>query len=224
MLEVSNIAVEIGSTSILRGLGLNVPGGSIVGLVGRNGAGKTTTLRTIMGLVPLSGGDIHLGGQSIAPLPAHERTRLGIGYLPEDRRLIAALTVEDNLMLPAQAVRLEYAQEKLETIYGLLPEVRKTASFRALNLSGGQQKLVALGRSFVTGTRLLLLDEPFEGVSTALSRRLAEAIRTYQEKVPDLAVLVAESDLKRAAMLTDRAYVIERGEVIEETLIGKVEL
>jgi len=224
MLEVSDISVTISSLRILRGLSLTVPTGRIVGLVGRNGAGKTTTLRSMVGLAPTVAGTIRLDDDTITGLPPHKRARLGIGYLPEDRRLIPALTVEENLLIPARATGLTDAEERLASIYELMPEVHKNASFRALNLSGGQQKLVALARSMMTGTRLMLLDEPFEGVSTALSRRLAETIRDYQERVEGLSVLVAESDLKRAAMLTDRAYVIERGEVIKETEIAEVRL
>ena len=217
MLHVANITVKISAYTILRGLTLEVPTGSIVALVGRNGAGKTTTMRSIMGLVSLTDGKISLNGHNLGPLPPHHRARLGIGYLPEDRRLINTLTVEENLLIPAQAVGLPAAEARLATIYGLLPEVRVVSNRKAMQLSGGQQKLVALARSFVNGKKLLLLDEPFEGISAALSRKLAEVIREYQKADKGLCVLVAESDLKRAAMLTDRVYVIERGEVVEES-------
>ncbi len=220
MLRVGKITVNISSYSILRGLTLEVPTGSVVALVGRNGAGKTTTMRSIMGLVPVSEGEINLDDQNLGLLPAHLRAKLGIGYLPEDRRLINALTVEDNLLIPAQAVGLPAAEARLKTIYDLLPDVKVLANRKAVQLSGGQQKLVALARSFMNGKKLLLLDEPFEGIPTALSQKLAQAIREFQEAEGGLSVLVAESDLKRAAMLTDRAYVIERGEVVEESSIG----
>ncbi|NIR31494.1 MAG: ATP-binding cassette domain-containing protein [Gammaproteobacteria bacterium] len=217
MLKVDAITVLMGTLNILRGLSLEVDAGAIVGLVGRNGAGKTTTLRSIMGLVPVTQGDVTLDGRSLLRLPAHERAALGIGYLPEDRRLVGTLSVEENLRVPAEALKLGAPRERLETIYGYLPELKEIASRKAVQLSGGQQKLVALGRSFVHGRRALLLDEPFEGISTAFSRRLAQVIKDYQATEPKLSVLVAESDFKRVAMLTDRAYVIERGEVIEET-------
>jgi len=222
MLRVGKITVNISSYSILRGLTLEVRTGRIVALVGRNGAGKTTTMRSIMGLVPLSEGKINLDDQNLGLLPTHLRAKLGIGYLPEDRRLINALTVEDNLLIPAQAVGLPAAEARLKTIYDLLPDVKVLANRKAVQLSGGQQKLVALARSFMNGKKLLLLDEPFEGISTALSRQLAQVIHEFQEAEEGLSVLVAESDLKRAAMLTDRAYVIERGEVVEESSISQV--
>lgn len=215
MLKVEDVTVKISAYTILRGLTIEVPTGSIVALVGRNGAGKTTTLRTIMGLVSMTKGRIQLEDQNLGPIPPHERAKLGIGYLPEDRRLISGLTVEENLLIPSQAVGLPQAELRLETIYQLLPEVKAVAGRKAVDLSGGQQKMVALGRSFVNAKKLLLLDEPFEGVSVALCRKLAEVIHRFQKAEDGLSVLVAESDLKRAAMLTEKTYVIERGEVVE---------
>lgn len=219
MLELENLTVLLDRLTILRGLNLRVPTGTTVGLVGRNGAGKTTTLRSIVGLAPASGGDIRLDGERIERMPPHRRARLGIGYLPEDRRLIGALSVEENLRVPAEALDIEAPAARIGQVYEWLPELKELASRKALQLSGGQQKLAALGRSFVYGTRVLLLDEPFEGVSTALSRRLANVIRQYQETQPGLSILVAESDFKRAAMLSERAYIIERGEIAEETAV-----
>jgi len=147
------------------------------------------------------------------------RARLGIGYLPEDRRLVGSLSVRDNLLIPAQASGVPNHDERLNRIFDLLPELREWSARKASTLSGGQQKMVALARAFVNGRKLLLLDEPFEGVSTALSRRLAQTIRDFQQAEHGVAVLVAESDLKRAAMLARRAFVIERGEVIEEAAL-----
>jgi len=220
MLSVENITVKISAYTILRALTIEVPTASIVALVGRNGAGKTTTMRTIMGLVSMTEGKIRLDNHDLRPIPPHDRAKLGIGYLPEDRRLISGLTVEENLMIPAQAGGLLAGESRLKTIYGLLPEVKAVAGRKAMELSGGQQKMVALGRSFVNAKRLLLLDEPFEGVSMALCRKLAEVIHEFQKAEQELSVLVAESDLKRAGMLSDKTYVIERGEVVEANSIG----
>jgi branched-chain amino acid transport system ATP-binding protein len=216
VLTVDRITVTISAITILRDLSLSVGTGEIAGLVGRNGAGKTTTLRSIMGLASLKSGRLELDGADLAPLGAHERARLGVGYLPEDRRLVGPLSVRDNLLVPAQINAASGGEDRLKKVYDLLPELGPLADRKAATLSGGQQKLVALARSFVNGRKLLLLDEPFEGVSTAWSRRLAQAIRAYQESEKGVGVLVAESDHKRAAMLTSRAFVIERGEVIDE--------
>lgn len=220
MFKAENVTVKISAYTILRGLTIEVPSGSIVALVGRNGAGKTTTLRAIMGLISTAQGTMRLDDHDFCSLPAHERAKLGIGYLPEDRRLISGLTVEENLMIPFQALGFASREPRLGTIYRLIPEVKAVANRRAVELSGGQQKMVALGRSFVNARRLLLLDEPFEGLSVALSRKLAEVIHRFQEAEEGLSVLVAESDSKRAAMLTERTYVIERGEVVERNSVG----
>jgi branched-chain amino acid transport system ATP-binding protein len=219
MLRLDGITVTISAITILRNLSLAVAPGATVGLVGRNGAGKTTTLRSIMGLNRPSAGRIELDGHRLDQMSAHARARLGIGYLPEDRRLVGPLSVHNNLLIPAQASGAAGFDERLRRIFDLLPELLELRARKAVTLSGGQQKLVALARSFVNGRKLLLLDEPFEGVSTALSRRLAQVIREFQAADSGIAVLVAESDLKRASMLTNRAFVIERGEVIEDVTL-----
>ena len=219
MLRVEGITVAISAVTILRGLSLAVEAGAIVGLVGRNGAGKTTTLRSIMGLTHLSSGRIDLDGNKLDGMSSYMRARLGIGYLPEDRRLVGVLSVRDNLLIPAQASGVPNYDERLRRIFDLMPELKEWSAREAITLSGGQQKMVALARAFVNGRKLLLLDEPFEGISTALSRRLAQTIRDFQLAQHGVTVLVAESDLKRAAMLTRRAFVIERGEVSGDTVL-----
>ena len=219
MLRIEGITVKISAVTILRGLSLAVETGATVGLVGRNGAGKTTTLRSIMGLTHLSSGRIDLDGNNLDGMSSYMRARLGIGYLPEDRRLVGALSVRDNLLVPVQASGVPNYEERLHWVFDLMPELREWSARKAITLSGGQQKMVALARAFVNGRKLLLLDEPFEGISTALWRRLAKTIQDFQHAQHGVTVLVAESDLKRAAMLTRRAFVIERGEVIEEAVL-----
>ena len=216
MLQVDRATVRISGFTVLRALSLEVASGSIVGLIGRNGAGKTTTLRTIMGLLPLEAGDVRLDGRSLRSLPAHERAAQGIGYMPEDRRLIAALTAEENVLVPTWARRIPNTPERLATIYRLMPEVRDLAGRHGSQLSGGQQKLVALARCFMSGSRVLLLDEPFEGVAPALSHRLVTAVKELAAAEQGLAVLVCESEFKWARLLASRIYVIERGEAHEE--------
>ena len=216
MLRVEGLTMAMSAVTILRGLSLAVERDRIVALVGRNGAGKTTTLRSIMGLTRPSSGRIDLDGTMLDGMSSYMRARLGIGYLPEDRRLVGPLSVRDNLLLPAQAGGAPNCEQRLGGILDLVPELREWGSRRAITLSGGQQKMVALARAFVNGRKLLLLDEPFEGIATALSHRLARTVQDFQRTQPGVAVLVAESDLKRAAMLTSRAFVIERGEVIEQ--------
>ena len=209
MLKIEAIHVSIQSVLALRGLSLTVADGTMVGLVGRNGAGKSTLMRTVMGHLKPSQGRITLDGQDLATLPRHARAALGIGYMPEDRGLVPELTVEENILLPVWTSRTLVAKERLSFVYGVMPELEAFAQRRALLLSGGQQKLAALGRALAVGTKLLLLDEPFEGLAPALSKRLAEVIGGLRGR--GLAVLLSQSDLNHSRSLLDREVVIERG-------------
>jgi len=209
LLQIEGLRVKLQSVEVLRGVSLTLGAGEMIGLLGRNGAGKTMTLRAVMGLVAASGGRITCGGEDLIAMPTHLRAALGIGYMPEDRRLVPQLSVEENILLPSWVTRGLAPAARLDFVYGLMPEVVAMRHRKALLLSGGQQKLVALARALVVGTRLLLLDEPFEGVAPALSRRLAEVIGMLRGK--DVAALIAQSDLNHSVRLLDREYVIERG-------------
>ncbi len=209
LLEASDLSVSIQSMQALRGFSIAVPQGAMIGIVGRNGAGKTTLMRTIMGHLPLVAGRVTFEGQDLAGVPRHGRAPLGIGYMPEDRQLVPELTVEENILLPVWVSKTLKAEERLAFVYGMLPEVEAMKDRKALLLSGGQQKLVALCRALAVGTRLLLLDEPFEGVAPALSHRLSEVISGL--KGTALSVLISQSDLNHSQSLFDRQYVIERG-------------
>ena len=214
MLELSDVSVSIKRTIILQSIDLHVPSGSVVGLIGRNGAGKTTLMRTVMGFLPIGKGEVRFLDQSLTKLAAHSRARLGIGYMPEDRKLVPNLTVEENILLSFWATKNDALPERLPWIYELIPEVTEFSGRKAMNLSGGQQKLVALARALFCGTQLLLLDEPFEGVAPALAQRLAEVVADLKEH--GHSVLLSESDHVHSAELLDRLYVIERGAVREK--------
>jgi branched-chain amino acid transport system ATP-binding protein len=209
MLQVDSLQVSIQNVEALRGLSLAVPDGAMVGLVGRNGAGKTTLMRSVMGHLPAKSGRIVFDGHDLASLPPHRRAALGIGYMPEDRGLVPELTVEENILLPVWVGKGLRAEERLALVYRVLPELVEMKERRALLLSGGQQKLAALARALAVGTRLLLLDEPFEGVAPVLSKRLAEVIAGL--KGTAVSVLLAQSDLNHARRLVDHEVVIERG-------------
>ncbi len=213
MLSVESIRVTIKGFLILRRISLDIPPGELVALIGRNGAGKTTTLKSIMGILPVSGGTIQLDGTDLVRVPGYRRAALGIGYMPEDRRLIGQLTVEDNILMPAWASKLEDGEARLAHIYDKMPEVAAMAKRRASTLSGGQQKMIALARAVMSGNKLLLLDEPFEGLSPAMGDKFAAAILDIQSD--DLAILIAESDSKRLNFVK-KMYTIERGEIIQD--------
>ena len=209
MLELHDLQVQLASSQVLRGFSLSVPQGQMVGLVGRNGAGKTSTMRSIMGHLRLQQGSMLFEGQDLCALPPQARAALGIGYMPEDRGLVPELTVEENMLIPLWVSKTLNPDERLAFVYQVLPELKDMSQRRALLLSGGQQKLVALGRALAVGTRLLLLDEPFEGVAPALSMRLSEVLSRL--KGSQLSVLISQSDLNHASGLLDAKVVIERG-------------
>lgn len=211
MLRLDGVSVSIGPVAILRGVNLDVGTGEFAGLIGRNGAGKTTLLRTIMGLLPPAAGKLDFETQELTGLPTHRRAGLGIGYMPEDRRLVPGLSAEENILLPAWAADMQDAPAQLERIYATIPELTALRARKALQLSGGQQKLVALGRALMAGRKLLLLDEPFEGVAPVLARRLAEVISGL--RASGLSVILSESSLTHARGLLDRVFLIDRGSV-----------
>ncbi len=215
MLTFRDVNVHVEGAQVLRDISFEIAPGTTFALVGRNGAGKTTTLRAVMGLAPLSGGVIALAGRNLNAVPPHRRPALGIGYAPEDRRLFSSFTVEENLLLPARAGRLDdrQAQSALEKVYATVPELRDLRRRPAGSVSGGQGKMVAFGRALMRGTRLVLLDEPFQGLAPALVQRYASALRRLRRREPRLAILITESNPDLLAEFADSTGRIERGEI-----------
>jgi len=213
VLSIRDLEVSISAVHILRGVSLELPAGSMTGLIGRNGAGKTTLIKTVMGLLKAGSGGVRFEDQDLLAVPTHARARLGIGYMPEDRRLIPDLTVQENILLPAWAAGVADADARLRKILDYVPEIRELAPRKGAQLSGGQQKLAALARALICGTRLLLLDEPFEGVAPALAQRLADVVRSLKDA--GMTVILSESDLQHSERLVDRVVSIDRGVIAQ---------
>jgi len=209
LLEIDNLVVEIQSMPALRGFSMSIARGAMVSLVGRNGAGKTTLMRSIMGHLKPAQGIIRFEGTDLAARPRHARAALGIGYMPEDRCLVPQLTVEENILLPLWVADHLEGKTRLEFVYEVIGELTEMRHRKALLLSGGQQKLVALGRALAIGTRCLLLDEPFEGIAPALSERLSQVLASLRGK--DLTLLMSQSDMNHSRGLIDVEFTIERG-------------
>jgi ABC-type branched-subunit amino acid transport system ATPase component len=215
MLRMQSVHAKLGGFVILRDVSMVIDPGKTILLIGRNGAGKTTTLRTLMGHVPVESGAMTFDGADLLKLPAYARAGLGIGYAPEDRRLIARFTVEENLLLPMiamkQPVRLQ--KERLEAVYELMPELAALRARSGGQLSGGQGKMVALGRALMVGTRIVLLDEPFQGLAPALAQKYADTLLRIRAQRKELAILITESSPKLIEKLSDSALRIERGHI-----------
>jgi len=209
LIDIENLVVEIQSMPALRGFSMHIGKGAMVGLVGRNGAGKTTLMRSIMGHLKPVRGSLRFEGADLSTCPSHARAALGIGYMPEDRCLVPQLTVEENILLPLWVAAGLDRKARLDFVYGVIGELAEMRHRKALLLSGGQQKLVALGRALGIGTKCLLLDEPFEGIAPALAERLSEVLAWLRGK--DLTLLLAQSDMNHSRGLTDVEFTIERG-------------
>ena len=213
MLEVTGLDVEIQNSEILRGVSFNVAAGELVCLVGRNGAGKTTTLRTVMGYLSPRGGSIRLAGADVTGKSTLERARLGLGYSPEDSEVLGELTVAENIELPTWTRQTEKsAVERIELAYRVFPGLRRYAGRPGTHLSGGERKMLSIARALALDADVLLLDEPFEG----LSPTILPAIRDSVHQIVQLgrAVLIAESELQHVPDYASRIYVIERGEIV----------
>jgi len=218
LLEVKNLVVSIGTNNILRGVSFNVDSGEVIYLVGRNGAGKTTILKSILGYLPIKSGEIIYEGKNITNLKPHLIARMGIGYSPEDRRIFLDLTVRENIKVAIKAVKniKKHLNENevFERIYFIFPWLRKLENRRGIYLSGGEQKMLAIARALALNPKLMLLDEPFEGLSPVTIARLREGIEKIRQQ--GISMIISESNFNLALKNSNKIYVIERGEVIYE--------
>ncbi len=211
MLSIERLDVDIAATPVLRSVECRLQAGHTYGLVGRNGAGKTTLLRTLMGLIQSRSGSINFAGANITHLPAHSRIALGFGYMPEDRRLVPSISVEDNILLPMLA-QGKYDSKRLDWVYSVVPEAAEMRRRLPTLLSGGQQKLVALARALIAGRQVLLLDEPTEGVAPVVQQRIRSVLSRLRES--GAMVFIAESNAKYLVGMVDLLYIIERGRLV----------
>jgi branched-chain amino acid transport system ATP-binding protein len=210
MLEVNGLRAGYGPAEILFGVSLRLARGEVAALMGRNGAGKSTTLKAIMGLLPPRAGQVRFAGQEIAGLPAFRIARLGLGYVPEDRRIFTDLTVAENLEVGRRAAR-GHAAWTPERLFEIFPNLAVMRGRRAAAMSGGEQQMLAIARTLMGNPDAVLLDEPSEGLAPVILELMAEAVLSMKRE--GIAVLLSEQNFDFAAAVADRAYVIERGEI-----------
>jgi branched-chain amino acid transport system ATP-binding protein len=207
LLSLDAVHCAYGPSRVLHGVSLEARAGEVVSLMGRNGAGKSTTLKSIVNLVEITAGAVRFGGRDITRLATHEISRLGIGYVPEDRRIFSDLTVEENLVVGAKGG----GAWTTDRVHEFFPQLAELARRRAGSLSGGEQQMLTVARTLMGNPRLLLLDEPSEGLAPVIVKALAEQIAALKRQ--GLTILLSEQNLKFAARLADRAYIIEKGQI-----------
>ncbi len=210
MLQISGLNAWYGESHILHGVDFEVREGEVVTLLGRNGAGKTTTMKSIMGLVPRREGSIRFKGGETVSLPSDKIARQGIAFCPEERGIFASLNVTENLMLPPQIAPGGMTVAEIHTLF---PNLQERANSQGTKLSGGEQQMLAIGRILRTGARLLLLDEPTEGLAPVIIQQIGHTIREI--KARGFTVLLVEQNFRFAATVADRHYVMEHGRIID---------
>ena len=219
MLNLHQLSVDIAGVQVLRNISAAMPSGTTVAVVGRNGAGKTTLLRSIMGLLPLQSGQVLLDTQDLTQQAAHLRTQMGIGYAPEERIIFPTLSVLENLKLPCQVLGLHAAEieTRMKLVLSVVPQLQDMLPRSGAALSGGQGKMVALGRALMVGTRLVLLDEPLQGLAPVLALQYVEAIGRLRQLRPELCVVITESNASLLANMPDQTWSLERGSLTPST-------
>ena len=210
LLAVEGLNAWYGESHILHGVNFEVQAGEVVTLLGRNGAGKTTTLKSVMGMVEKRTGSVAYQGTQLTGLPSNRIARLGIALCPEERGIFSSLNVEENLLLPPQVAPGGLA---LERIYELFPNLRERLKSQGTKLSGGEQQMLAIGRILRTGAKLLLLDEPTEGLAPVIVQQIGRTLAQLKEE--GFTILLVEQNFHFAATVADRHYVMENGRVVE---------
>ena len=210
LIEVRDLHAWYGESHVLHGVDFVVGRGEVVTLLGRNGAGKTTTLKSVMGMVSSRRGSIRFDGHELITLPSNRIARLGLAFCPEERGIFASLNVEENLLLPPQ---VRPGGLGLDAIFGLFPNLRERLRSQGTKLSGGEQQMLAIGRILRTGARLLLLDEPTEGLAPVIREQIGATIARL--KTEGFTILLVEQNFRFAATVADRHYLMEHGRVVD---------
>jgi branched-chain amino acid transport system ATP-binding protein len=211
LLEIKDLHAWYGESHILHGATFNVNAGEVVTLLGRNGAGKTTTMKSIMGIVGKRTGSVKFEGRELIRLSSDQIARAGLAFCPEERGIFASLDVEENLMLPPQVRPGGLSREK---IFELFPNLRERLKSQGTKLSGGEQQMLAIGRILRTGARLLLLDEPTEGLAPVIIQQIGNTIRTLKDQ--GFTILLVEQNFRFASTVADRYYIMEHGKIVEQ--------
>jgi branched-chain amino acid transport system ATP-binding protein len=221
ILEVERLDAYYGQAQILFEVSLKLRRGEIVALMGRNGAGKSTTLKAIMGLVPARAAVLRFAGQSIQELPTYRIARLGLGYVPEERRIFTDLTVYENLEVGAKAsAGMGRAAWTPERLFSIFPNLAEMAGRRASQMSGGEQQMLTIARTLMGNPEAVLLDEPSEGLAPVIVELMAAAVRRM--KAEGIAVLLSEQNLSFASAIADRTYIIEKGAIRHEGSMAEI--
>jgi urea transport system ATP-binding protein len=215
MLDVQNINQYYGSSHTLRGITMTVKQGECMALLGRNGVGKTTLLQCLMGVQPLTSGSIHFDGKDISKLAPHARAALGMAYVPQGREIFARLTVEENILMGMATKPSQQAKRIKNEIFDLFPVLRTMLSRRGGDLSGGQQQQLAIARALVAEPKLIIFDEPTEGIQPSIIKDIGRVIRLLRDR-GDIAILLCEQYFDFARELADRFVVLSRGEVVAQ--------
>lgn len=216
MLEIEGLNAWYGASHVLHGISLSVEPGEIVALVGRNGAGKTTTIRSVMGLMPKATGAVRFAGKELLPLPAHARFRLGLAYVPEERRIVPGLSVRENLQLGLVATDGSIDEsEAIDEIAESFPRLKERLNQQGVTLSGGEQQMLAIARAMIAKPRMILLDEPSEGIMPVLVEEMGVLFRRLRQQ--GVTLLLVEQNVEWALRLADRAVIIDQGEVVHRS-------
>ena len=210
LLTVSGLEAWYGESHVLHGVDLDVRAGEVVTLLGRNGAGKSTTLKSIMGILPKRTGSVMFSGRELIGLPSRMIARAGIAFCPEERAVFASLSVEENLMLPPQ---VQPGGLSVDQVFELFPNLRDRLSSQGTKLSGGEQQMLAIGRILRTGAKLLLLDEPTEGLAPVIVQQIGRTIARLKDQ--GFTIVLVEQNFRFAASVADRHFIVEQGRVVD---------